>query len=474
MICDTSVQELKYKALKEIATLEYEGRLAEGLLGAAERLVPGPKPSMRCCIYKERAVMNERLKMAMGGDKSDPNIIEVMPVACDECPVAGVEVTQACRGCIAHHCMNTCPKKAISIVDRKAHIDKSKCIECGRCVTVCPYSAIVKHTRPCMNACKPNAISINDDMKAEINNDKCIQCGACVYQCPFGAIMDKSFILDAIRMLRESENNTKYHVYAVVAPAISGQFNLPLGKVVAGIKKLGLYSVVEAALGADMVAYNEAAELAEKGILTSSCCPAFVRYIETQFPKLKENISHNPSPMVEISKHLKKLDPNSKVIFIGPCTAKKAEVRKEAVKPYVDLALTFEELQALFDSREIELAKLEEEPLDNASYYGRIFARCGGLAEAVAEALKEQGITEEQFKLNAVACDGIANCRMALLKAQSGKREENFIEGMACVNGCIGGAAALSHGPKNRLAVDKYGKEAKEKNIKDAIKVYEL
>ena len=474
MICDTSVQELKYKALKEIATLEYEGRLAEGLLGAAERLVPGPKPSMRCCIYKERAVMNERLKMAMGGDKSNPNIIEVMPVACDECPVAGVEVTQACRGCIAHHCMNTCPKKAISIVDRKAHIDKSKCIECGRCVTVCPYSAIVKHTRPCMNACKPNAISINDDMKAEINNDKCIQCGACVYQCPFGAIMDKSFILDAIRMLRESENNTKYHVYAVVAPAISGQFNLPLGKVVAGIKKLGIYSVVEAALGADMVAYNEAAELAEKGFLTSSCCPAFVRYIETQFPKLKENISHNPSPMVEISKHLKKLDPNSKVIFIGPCTAKKAEVRKEAVKPYVDLALTFEELQALFDSRKIELAKLDEEPLDNASYYGRIFARCGGLAEAVAEALKEQGITEEQFKLNAVACDGIANCRMALLKAQSGKREENFIEGMACINGCIGGAAALSHGPKNRLAVDKYGKEAKEKNIKDAIKVYEL
>ena len=474
MICDTSVQELKYKALKEIATLEYEGRLAEGLLGAAERLVPGPKPSMRCCIYKERAVMNERLKMAMGGDKSNPNIIEVMPVACDECPVAGVEVTQACRGCIAHHCMNTCPKKAISIVDRKAHIDKSRCIECGRCVTVCPYSAIVKHTRPCMNACKPNAISINDDMKAEINNDKCIQCGACVYQCPFGAIMDKSFILDAIRMLRESEDNTKYHVYAVVAPAISGQFNLPLGKVVAGIKKLGIYSVVEAALGADMVAYNEAAELAEKGFLTSSCCPAFVRYIETQFPKLKENISHNPSPMVEISKHLKKLDPNSKVIFIGPCTAKKAEVRKEAVKPYVDLALTFEELQALFDSREIELAKLEEEPLDNASYYGRIFARCGGLAEAVAESLKEQGITEEQFKLNAVACDGIANCRMALLKAQSGKREENFIEGMACINGCIGGAAALSHGPKNRLAVDKYGKEAKEKNIKDAIKVYEL
>lgn len=474
MICDTSVQVLKYKALKEIATLEYEGRLAEGLLGAAERLVPGPKPSMRCCIYKERAVMNERLKMAMGGNKENPNIIEVMPVACDECPVAGVEVTQACRGCIAHHCMNTCPKGAIQIVDRKAHIDKSKCIECGRCVMACQYGAIVKHTRPCMNACKPNAISINEDMKAEINNDKCIQCGSCVYQCPFGAIMDKSYILDAIRMIKASENGQKFHVYAVVAPAISGQFNVPLGKVVAGIKKLGFYSVVEAALGADMVAYKEAAELAEKGFLTSSCCPAFVRYIETQFPKLKDKISHSLSPMAEIASHLKKLDPECKVIFIGPCTAKKAEVQKETVKPYVDLALTFEELQAMFDSRELDVAALEEQPLDNASYYGRIFARCGGLADAVAEALKEQGITEEQFALKAVSCDGIANCRMALLKAQSGALPENFIEGMACVNGCIGGPAALSHGPKNRMAVDKYGKESKEKTIKDAIKVYEL
>ena len=474
MICDTSVQVLKYKALKEVAALEYEGRLVEGLLGAAERLVPGPKPSMRCCIYKERAVMNERLKMAIGGDKSNPNIIEVMQVACDECPVAGVEVTQACRGCIAHHCMNACPKGAIQIVDRKAHIDQSKCIECGRCVSACPYGAIAKHTRPCMNACKPNAISINEDMKAEINYDKCIQCGSCVYQCPFGAIMDKSYILDAIRMLKASENGGGFHIYAVVAPAISGQFGATVGQVVAGIKKLGFYSVVEAALGADMVAYKEAAELAEKGFLTSSCCPAFVKYIETQFPKLKGNISHNLSPMAEIARHLKKLDPDCKVIFIGPCTAKKAEVQKESVRPFVDLALTFEELQALFDSRELDLTGLEEEPLDNASYYGRIFARCGGLADAVAEALKEQGISEEEFKLKAISCDGIANCRMALLKAQSGVLPENFIEGMACLNGCIGGPAALSHGPKNRMAVDKYGKESKEKTIQDAIKVYDL
>ena len=326
-----------------------------------------------------------------------------------------------------------------------------------------------------MNACKPNSISINEDMKAEINNAKCIQCGACVYQCTFGAIMDKSFILDAIRMIKESEGGKKFRIYAVVAPAISGQFiNVTLGKVVAGIKKLGIHSVIEAALGADMIAYKESAELVEKGFLTSSCCPAFVRYIETQFPKLKEKISHNLSPMAEMAAHLKKLDPTCKVIFMGPCTAKKAEARRERVKDYVDLVLTFEELQAMFDSRDIDLASLEDQPLDNASYYGRIFARTGGLADAVKQALKEQGITEEEFQLKAISCDGIAECRMALLKAQAGKLEENFIEGMACVNGCIGGPAALSHGPKNRSAMDRYGMEAKEKMIKDSIKVFEL
>ena len=163
------------------------------------------------------------------------------------------------------------------------------------------------------------------------------------------------------------------------------------------------YSVVEAALGADMVAYKEAAELAEKGFLTSSCCPAFVRYIETQFPKLVDKISHNLSPMATIGKYIKEMHPGCKIVFIGPCTAKKAEIQKDSVKDYIDNVITFEELQALFDSREIPLGELPEEVLDNASYYGRIFARSGGLTDAVAQALKEQGITEEQFKLNAVS-----------------------------------------------------------------------
>lgn len=474
MLFDTSVQELKYKVLKEIARLAFDGELERGILGIAEKIVPGPDPTMRCCIYKEREIVNQRVKIAMGRTGDGTRVIEVLDIACDECPLNGIQVTESCRGCIAHRCMNACPRDAIKIVDHKAQIDKTKCIECGKCMTVCPYSAIAKRVRPCVNACKVNAITINEQQKVDIHHDKCISCGACVYQCPFGAVVDKSFILETIDILKGSENNTKYKVYALVAPSISSQFEAPLGKVVSGIKQLGFHSVIEVALGADMVAYQEAKELAEKKFLTSSCCPAFVRYIETQFPKVLEHVSHNLSPMAELAKHIRENDENCKIVFIGPCIAKKVERERENVRDLVDNVITFEELQALLHSRDIDLDKLDEEILDNASYYGRIFARSGGLSDAVAQALKELGITEEQFKLNAIACEGINNCKTALIRANVGKLEQNFIEGMACNDGCIGGPACLTHGPKERQSVDKFGMEAKEKTIKDAISVFNI
>ena len=312
---------------------------------------------------------------------------------------------------------------------------------------------------------------MNEDGSAKIDNKKCISCGACVYQCPWGAISDKSYILDAIDMLKNSDDNKKYKVYAVVAPSISSQFTYArLGQVITGIKKLGFYHVVEAALGADMVAYSECAELAEKGFLTSSCCPAFVSYIRKDFPDMAGNISHNLSPMATIAKYMKEADPACKIIFIGPCTAKKAECQLPEVKKYLDTALTFEELQALFDSRDFELDTFEEDVLDNASYFGRIFARSGGLTDAVAEGLKERGL-EGKFDYRPVRCSGIEECRMALLKASKGRPDGNFIEGMACIDGCINGAGCLTHGRKNKSEVDAYGKEALEKNIKDAISV---
>ncbi|MBP1551250.1 MAG: 4Fe-4S dicluster domain-containing protein [Oscillospiraceae bacterium] len=468
---DTKVQYLKYKVLREVARHAWNDTLLENVMDIPKAIVPGKEPTMRCCVYKERAILGERVKIAMGGDPTNPNVIQVIDIACDECPAAGYSVTDSCRGCLAHRCEDVCPRGAISFDhNHVAHIDKTKCVECGKCAEVCPYSAITNRKRPCQVACKVKAIDINVDGAAAINDEKCTSCGACVYRCPFGAISDKSYILNVIDLIKRSENNTKYKVYAVVAPSISSQFSYAkLGQVIKGLKELGFHTVVEAALGADLVAMSEARELTEKGFLTSSCCPAFVSYIKSEFPDLAQHISHNLSPMVEISKYIKKTDPGAKAIFIGPCTAKKAEAQLEKAKPYVDAVLTFEELQALFDSKAMDITTLEEDVLDNASYYGRIFARSGGLSDAVVQALKEQGL--EDFPLKAVACNGIEECRIALLKKRKGVLDANFIEGMACLGGCIGGAGCLTHGVKNKAEVDKYGKEAFEKTISEAISV---
>ena len=467
---DTKIQYLKYKVLREVASQAWNDTLLKNLLDIPKIIVPGKTSTMRCCVYKERAILAERVRMAMGGETQNNNVIQVIDIACDECPAAGYEVTDSCRGCLAHRCEDVCKRGAIFFDhNHVAHIDKSKCVECGACAKVCPFAAIVNRKRPCQISCKVKAISINEDNAASIDNEKCIQCGACVYQCPFGAITDKSFILNVVDLIKKSESNSKYKVYAMVAPSISSQFTYAkLGQVITGLKKLGFFTVVEAALGADMVAHAESKELSEKGFLTSSCCPAFVQYVKSAFPKLLTLVSHNLSPMATLAKYIKETDKTAKIVFIGPCTAKKAEAQLETVKPYVDAVLTFEELQALYDSRNIDITTLEEDVLDNASYFGRIFARAGGLTDAVKQGLIEQKI---DFELKPIACDGIEECRIALLKKNKNILDANFIEGMACTGGCIGGAGCLTHGEKNKSEVDKYGREALEKTISDAISV---
>lgn len=469
---DTKVQHLKYKVLREVARQAWRDTLLDNVLDIPKTIIPGNTPTMRCCVYKERAILADRVKLAMGGDKENPNVIEVIETACDECPMGGYEVTNACRGCLAHRCEDVCKRGAITFdSNHVAHIDKTKCVDCGACAKVCPFTAIVNRKRPCQNACKVKAISMNENKAAKIDNDKCIACGACVYQCPFGAIMDKSYILDVIDLIKKSNKNEKFKVYALVAPSVSSQFTYAkLGQVISGLKELGFFTVIEAALGADMVAHAESKELAEKGFLTSSCCPAFVDFVHKNFPDLVQFVSHNLSPMATIAKYIKQTDETSKIVFIGPCTAKKAEIQKESVKPYVDVVITFEELQALFDSKDIDITTLPEDVLDNASYFGRIFARSGGLSDAVAQGLKEHGISD--FELKAVPCDGIEACKIALLKKSKGVLDGNFIEGMACIGGCIGGAGCLTHGAKDKSEVDKYGMEAYEKTISDAISMY--
>lgn len=464
---DTKVQQLKHQVLMETAQAAFKDALAKSIPLIPSIIVPGPKPSMRCCIHKERAIVNERIKLAIGGDETNPNVIEVLQYACDGCPIGGHQVTDSCRGCIAHRCEAVCPKNAITFDEfQRAKIDKSKCINCGLCAKACPYGAIINFKRPCETSCKPKAITASHDEGARVDNSKCTACGACVYQCPFGAIMDKSYILEVIRLLKLHSGKT----YMIVAPSISSQFNYAtLGQVITGIKELGFHSVVEVALGADMVAHEEALELAKKKFLMSSCCPAFVQYIENQFPDLLHHVSDNLSPMARIGQYIKSIDSEAKVVFVGPCTAKKQELHKERVRPFVDSVITFEELSALFEAKDIDLTKLPEGHLDNASYFGRIFARTGGLSEAVNEALIEQ---HADFVFKPVVCDGLDACRTALNKVRNGTLDGNFIEGMACQGGCIGGPCCLTHEMKDKNDVDRYGREAKEKTIADAIKVF--
>lgn len=473
---ENQVQLVKYEVLKEVARLTFQDQLEALYVRIPGSLNPGPEPRFRCCIHHERAVTKERIKMAMGGTPAIPGVVEVLDAACDQCPVSRYKVTESCRGCLAHRCQAACPVGAIQVIQGKAIIDESKCVECGRCQSSCPYNAIVDTLRPCMKACPVDALSINAQKKAVIDYRKCIQCGACVYNCPFGAIQDKSEIVPIIRALMAAQRSGAPQVYAIIAPAFASQYNYAnLGQIITGIKRLGFRDVVEAALGADLVAVHEAGELLSHlehhRYMTSSCCPAFVDFIHKKHPQVIENVSGTVSPMIAASKLIKAVDPSAVTVFIGPCIAKKAEKALPDLAGITDYVMTFEELLSLLDAREIHLEALPESPMNNASYYGRIFAGAGGLSKAVeATALKLAPASD--VKVVAVAGDGIKACDKLLKLAKANRLEGNFIEGMACEGGCIKGPVSLHHGAKDLKALEAYAKMALEEDALAATRIF--
>ena len=453
---ENELAKLKHEVLTRIAVLAKQNNLTrEELEKIPYEMIQGDIPRYRDNVQHERDVVLERAKLAAGylpnGKFSDElidiseekQILYVIKAACDRCPTKKFEVTDACRNCIAHKCKNACNFGAITYVNGRAHIDTTKCKECGMCKKACPYDAIAEDMRPCKRSCPTGAVSFNKyDLCSEINESKCISCGACMAACPFGAIEDKSSIVKIVNELMSNND-----IYAVVAPAITGQFNpvIKYGQVKNAILKLGFKDMIEAACGADAVTVHESNEFVERinkgdSYMTNSCCPAFVSYIEKMVPDQSDKISDTVSPMVATGRYIKSKNKDAKVIFIGPCTAKKNECLIASIKDSVDYVLTFEELFALLDAFEINPEKCDEVTVEDGSIFGRGFAIGGGLTASIQNYISEKGI-ETQFK--PVKISGGSEIKKTMIMANTGRINGNFIEGMMCEGGCINGSAKV-------------------------------
>lgn len=475
---ESELKKLKYETLKGVAALAKEGNISRKTLEMIPYVViEGERPKYRCCVYHERAIVKERAKLAAGyianGDKlgewveakDDSQVMYIIEGACDRCPINKYTITEACRGCLQHKCMEACNRNAITRINGKAYINQDVCIECGLCKPSCPYNAISEVMRPCKTVCPTGALEIQkEDRRAMINEENCTNCGACMSACPFGAISDKSYIVPVIDRIREGKK-----VYAIVAPAITGQFgtDVTVGQVKSALKNVGFEDMVEVAYGADAVTEHEALEFVERmkngdSYMTSSCCPGFVSFIERKFPDQIDRISHTVSPMIATGRLIKKKDKDSVVVFIGPCTSKKTEIHRDSINDAVDYVLTFEEIAAIFSAYEIELEACEDLEVNDASAFGRGFAQGGGLSAAVEDYMKSKGI---EVAFNPVKISGYSNLRKFMLLAKNGKLPGNFFEGMMCEGGCIGGAATICSQKKTKMPLTNFSKEAKNQHI---------
>lgn len=484
---ETQLKKLKHEVLKNVATLAKEDKISlEELEQVPYEIIKGDKAEYRCCVYKERAIVAERAKLAAGflanGDesknglidiKNDEQIIYVIEAACDRCPINKYVVTEACRGCLAHRCKEACPANAITYINGRAYINQEICKECGMCKKACPYDAVSEVLRPCKVSCPTGALEVNaEDRKAIIKQEDCVNCGRCMSACPFGAISDKSLIVPVASALAKKEN-----IYAVVAPAIAGQFGMKIsyGQIKDGIIKLGFKDMVEAACGADAVTVHESNEFVERmengdKYMTNSCCPGFLSFIEKKYPDQVDKISGTVSPMVATGRYIKAKDPSAKVVFIGPCTGKKSEAVRESVKDAVDYVITFEELIALLDAFEVDLATCEDVAVDDASTFGRGFGAHGGLTAAIQNYVKEKNV-EIDFK-PVQACGLELKKTMTLAKV--GKAPGNFIEGMMCDGGCINGAGAIAPAMRVKAIFNKQNSAASRKSVLSNEKIEEF
>lgn len=441
----TDINKIRYEVNVEVAKAAFANQLDEKRDEIPYAIIPGNTPSYRCCVYREREIIRQRVRLAEGhsavAGEENKNIVQVLPAACEGCPINRFSVTNNCQMCMAKKCMGACNFGAITFEQGRAHIDPKKCKECGKCAEACPYNAIADLMRPCKRSCPVDAISLDEDMIVVIDEEKCINCGQCVINCPFGAISDKSFMVDVIKLINQGKK-----VYAMVAPAIEGQFgaDVSVGMIRQAVKALGFADMYEVSLGADFVSKNEAEELAEKleegKKMTTSCCPAFVNMIKKHFPQVLENMSTTVSPMTATGRIIKAMDSEAVCVFIGPCIAKKGEVIDSITYGGADYAMTYEELASMFEAKEIDPADFEEE-LQQGSKYGKNFSISGGVTASVLEVFKEKN---SDVDVKVAKCNGAAECKKALMMLKLGRLPEDFVEGMACVGGCVNGPMMIN------------------------------
>lgn len=498
---ETRIQEIRHRIFREVARMAYhtEWPVEKRIEELPYKIIPGEVGNFRNDVFLERAIVGERLRLAMGlpyrsaaehapvsdnieaADQAEtyytPPLINVIKFACNACAEKKVMVTDGCQGCLAHPCVEVCPKDAVTLdrTNGRSRIDEEKCIKCGKCAEVCSYHAIIIQERPCAAACGMDAIHSDENGKAEIDNSKCVSCGMCLVNCPFGAIADKSQIFQVIRAIQAGER-----VYAAVAPAFVGQFGPKVtpGRLRAAMKALGFADVFEVAVGADLCATQEAidfmTEVPEKlPFMATSCCPAWSMMAKKLFPEYKQCISMALTPMTLTARLIKCEHKNAKVVFIGPCAAKKLEAMRSDIRSDVDFVLTFEEMAGIFDAKHVDIETIEEDQdgVNDASTDGRNFAVAGGVAKSVVNVIHERYPDREIHVANA---EGLRDCRKLLAMAAKGKYQGFLLEGMACPGGCVAGAGTMQPIRKSQVSVNLYASQAKHKTSNETEHVKEL
>jgi [FeFe] hydrogenase (group B1/B3) len=475
---------IRHQVFTAVSKMAFEETL-DNLPNLPYEIIPNDAHGYRGTVFLDRAIVSERIRLAMGLNLRDkdqlrsisegienakkpskyyePPLINIIKFACNACPDNVYEVTDMCRGCLAHPCVEVCPKKAVSIVKGKSVINQDDCIKCGLCYKNCPYHAIIHHQRPCASACGMDAISSDADGKAEIDQELCVSCGMCLVNCPFGAISDKSQIYQLIQAL-----NAKEEVIAIVAPSFLGQFgrNVGYNDFKKSLLELGFADVAEVAVGADICTIEEADDfltsVPEKlKFMGTSCCPSWSMMARKLFPEYAPNISMSLTPMVFTARLIRETHKHAKIVFVGPCSAKKLEASRRSVKSEVDFVITYEELSGMFDGKGVKVIGTDTSFNDEATGDGRGFAVGGGVAGAVANLIAKKHPEMDPIPIKSAA--GLKDCRDMMKDAIKGKYDGYLLEGMGCPGGCVAGAGCIV---KSNTAGAQVKKAVKNSNLK--------